>query len=87
MAWGFWNKIKKGMKKAWNFAKDKIIKPTVGIAKKIVPFVAPAIDKIKPGAGSAISTGVDVIDGIINRGDWSKAVDNVDILNKHIRLK
>ena len=47
MAWGFWNKIKKGLKKAFNFTKNKIIKPAVDIAKKVVPFVAPTLDKIK----------------------------------------
>jgi len=85
MAWGFWNKIKKGLKKAFNFTKNKIIKPAVDIANKVVPFVAPTLDKIKPGLGKMINTGVDIADGIFNRGDTQNAMEL--LRSGKIRLK
>ncbi len=85
MAWGFFNKIKKGLKKAFNFAKNKVIKPVVDIAKKVTPIAAPIIDKFKPGLGTIINTGVDVADGVVNRGDPSVIADA--IRSGKIRLK
>lgn len=85
MAWGFFNKIKKGLKKAFNFAKNKVIKPVVDIAKKVAPIAAPIIDKFKPGLGTIINTGVGVADGVVNRGDPSVIADA--IRSGKIRLK
>ena len=51
MAWGIFNKIKRGIKKAFNFVKDKIVKPVVKVAEKVAPVVTPIMDTIIPGSG------------------------------------
>ena len=69
MAWGFWNKIKNGFKKAFNWVKDKIIKPVANVVKgawnKVVKPVAnvvsniPGIEKL-PGPAGAIAKGLKI---------------------------
>ena len=49
MAWGFFKKIRDGIKKAVSWVGNKVIKPVVNIAKKII-----TPDNIK----KAINTGV-----------------------------
>ena len=71
MAWGVWNKIKNGLKKAWDWVHNKIlkpvgrfvsgawtkvVKPVVNIASKI-----PGIDKI-PGPVGVVGKVVKVAD-------------------------
>ena len=53
MAWGLWNKIKKGLKKAVNWVKNKIIKPVKNkivkpVWNKVVKPVTNVIGKV-PG--------------------------------------
>ena len=59
MAWGLFKKIKNAFKKATDWVKDKVIKPVVNTAKKIIesPFTKKAIDtgvKLAPMLGAAI---------------------------------
>ena len=75
MAWGIFNKIKRGIKKAFKFVKDKIVKPVVDvgkkvfkpvvdIGKKVLPIAAPIMDKFKPGLGmvaEGITHGADTL--------------------------
>ena len=48
MVWGIFKKISEGLKKVFNFVKDKVIapvaKPIAGVVKTFVPGVAPVID-------------------------------------------
>ena len=67
MAWGFFNKIKKGLKKAGKWIKDKVVKPVVNTAKTILPVAAPIIDTYIPGASSIANTVVNTADDIMNR--------------------
>ena len=83
-AWGFFNKIKKGLKKAFNFAKDKIVKPIVNVAKKVAPVIAPAIDTIAPGGGAIFNHVVNGTDKALN-GDYSAIADA--LRSGKIRLK
>ena len=85
MAWGFFNKIKKGLKKAWNFAKNKVIKPIVNTAKKVTPFVAPIVDKFIPGAGTIANSVVQGVDSLVNKGDPTAIAEA--IRSGKIRLK
>jgi hypothetical protein len=55
----FFKKIGGGIKKAFNWVKDKIA-PTVG---KILPFVKPIVGMI-PGVGPAISQGIGMAEKI-----------------------
>ena len=76
MAWGLWNKVKKGFKNVWNGVKkaatwvnDKIIKP-------LRPAITAAANAVLPGAGTAIGVASNVIDYANNR-DWGGAVNTV----------
>ena len=73
MAWGFWEKIKNGFKKAFNWVKDKIIKPVANVVKgawsKVVKPVVniagkiPGIEKL-PGKAGLIAKGVKILDKV-----------------------
>lgn len=84
MAWGIFNKIKKGLKKAGKFIKDKIVKPVVDVAKKAAPVVAPALNTILPGSGT-------VFNGVVNNADKVMNGNYEDLVNAlrsgKIRLK
>lgn len=78
MAWGIFNKIKKGFKKIGsvfkkgiNFVNDKIIKP-------FKPIIKTAANAFIPGAGSVIEAASDGLDAI-NKGDssWGDAAAGV----------
>lgn len=92
MAWGFFNKIKRGLKKAFNFAKDKIVapvvnkvvKPVLDVAKKAAPYAAPLVNTFIPGSGAIINSVIDNTDKIVN-GDYSAIADA--LRSGKIRLK
>ena len=72
MAWGLFNKIKKGFKKvgsvfkkAANFVNDKIVKP-------FKPLIKTAVNSFVPGAGAIVDVASDGIDAV-TKGDWSGA--------------
>ena len=78
MAWGIFNKIKKGFKKIGsvfkkgiNFVNDKIIKP-------FKPIIKTAANAFIPGAGTVIEAASDGSDAI-NNGDssWGDAAAGV----------
>ena len=85
MAWGFWNKIKKGFQKMGKFFKKvwdggkKVVK-TVNdvVVKPFKPLITAGLNKIKPGAGNivdAVSSGIDVVTGdggIGGISNWAK---------------
>ena len=57
MAWGLWNKIKQGVKKAGNFAKKAAKFVTDNVIKPFKPIISGALSAYKPQAG-AIADGV-----------------------------
>ena len=72
MAWGLWNKIKQGFKKAGKFIKgaakfvsDKVIKPF----KPVLGAVATAIN---PALGAAVNTGMNVVEKFSDEG-WGSS--------------
>ena len=74
MAWGLFNKIKKGFKKvgsafkkAAGFVNDKIVKP-------FKPLIKSAVNSIIPGAGVAVDIGSAATD-VITKTDWGAAKD------------
>jgi hypothetical protein len=76
MGFGLWQKIKNGFSKViggigkrLNLVKDKILKPVLSVAKPIANVAAPCIDKVLPGAGTAISTGIGIGDALISKAD------------------
>ena len=72
MAWGIFNKIKKGFKKigsvfkkGLNFVNDKIVKP-------FKPIIKTAANAFIPGAGAVVDAVSDGVDAVSN-GDWGSA--------------
>ena len=68
MAWGLWNKIKQGFKKAGSAAKrvadvvtDKVIKP-------FRPFIAGAATVANPAAGAVASKVMDRVERFSDEG-------------------
>ena len=83
-AWGFFNKIKKGLKKAFKFAKDKIAKPVIDVAKKAAPIISPALNSVIPGGGTIFNGVVNGADRVMN-GDYSEIAEA--LRSGKIRLK
>ena len=91
-SWGFFNKIKKGFKKVFNFAKDKIakpvvdkvVKPVLDVAKKAAPYAAPLANTFIPGSGAIINGLIDNTDKVVN-GDYSAIAEA--LRSGKIRLK
>ena len=74
MAWGVFNKIKKGFKKvgsafkkAAGFVNDKIVKP-------FKPIIKTAVNAFVPGAGAVVDLASDGIDAL-SRGSWNDAAN------------
>ena len=61
MAWGLWNKIKQGIRKAGGFVRDKIIKPVVNnVVKPFKPVIQAAANAINPKIGTLVNTGMNM---------------------------
>ena len=67
MGWGFFKKIKNGLTKAFNWVKDKVVKPVINVGKKILgvgvkaaPAIATAIGAAKgnPEIGAMVGSAV-----------------------------
>ncbi len=59
MGWGFWKKLKNGVKKAFNWVKDKIVKPVFNTAKNLLPAIGAAVAPVvgaPPQAGMAVGS-------------------------------
>ena len=74
MAWGLFNKIKKGFKtvgsafkKGVQFVNDKIVKP-------FKPLIKQVVNKFIPGGGKIVDVASDGLDAVSN-GDWKDALD------------
>ena len=54
MGWGIWNKIKQGLSKAWNWVKDKVVKPVVNFGKKVIAPIVGAKGKVMNLSGDVL---------------------------------
>ena len=69
MAWGLWNKIKQGFKKAGNFVKNKVLKPVVDtVIKPFKPIIGGAISAINPAAGAIAGKVMDSVERFSDEG-------------------
>lgn len=75
MAWGLFNKIKKGFKKVGSafkkglsFVNDKIVKP-------FKPLIKTAVNSFVPGAGAIVDVASDGIDAV-TKGNWKDAAQS-----------
>ena len=89
MALGIFKKIKDdfkkvigGIKKGVQWLGNNVLKP---IAKPIVNAVAPVLDQIKPGVGTALQTGVNTLTNLTT-GNGRQAVKDF-VNNPKIRLR
>ena len=74
MAWGLWNKIKNGFKKAAGWVKDKVIKPVVNtVVKPFKPIISGVATAINPAVGAAVTTGMNIAEKISDEGFGSVA--------------
>ena len=69
MAWGLWNKIKNGFKKAAGWVKDKVIKPVVdNVIKPFKPAITAAVSAFNPAAGAIASKVMDTTERVSDEG-------------------
>ena len=74
MAWGLWNKIKNGFKKAAGWVKDKVIKPVVNtVIKPFKPVIQGVVSSINPTAGAIAGKVMDVAEKVSDEGFGSVA--------------
>ena len=67
MAWGLWNKIKQGIRKAGSFIKDRVLKPVVNtVVKPFKPVISAAANAINPKIGSIVDTGMNMAEKWVN---------------------
>ena len=61
MAWGLWNKIKQGIRKAGSFIKDRVLKPVVNtVVKPFKPIISTVANAVNPKVGALVNTGMNV---------------------------
>ena len=66
MAPGWWNKLKKGIKKAVGWVKDKVVKPVV---RAVAPVLKPlAKTGVKTLANTFVPGSGNYLDGVIDKG-------------------
>ena len=61
MAWGLWNKIKSGLKKAGKWIKTAAKTVTDKVIKPFKPFISGAAGAINPVLGRVVDKGMDAI--------------------------
>ena len=81
MAWGVFNKIKRGFKKVGSafkkglqFTNDKIVKPFKPILKTVA-------NSFIPGAGAIVEAASDGIDAVVS-DDWGKAGESATSISE-----
>ena len=83
MAWGLWNKIKQGIKKAGRWVKDKILKPVVNnVIKPFKPVISTVATAINPKVGALVSKGMDVAE---RWSDDGARVDKEQLANNGVK--
>ena len=85
MAWGIFKKIKDGFKKVIGGIKKGAQWLGKNVLKPIVNAVAPVIDQIKPGVGTALQTGVNALTNLTT-GNGRRAIKDF-VNNPKIRLR
>lgn len=76
MAWGLWNKIKKGFKKVGSAFKKGLQWVNNKIVKPFKPAIVSALNAYKPGAGAIVEAGSAAADMVTN-GDVRGAVNGI----------
>ena len=79
MAWGFFNKIKNGLKKAFNFGKKAVNFVQDKVLKPFKPAITTAVKTFVPGSAPFVDKTMDVIDKVNNFSNsgalgWGKSI-------------
>jgi hypothetical protein len=80
----FFKKIGGGIKKAFNWVKDKI----APVVQKVLPFVKPIVNMI-PGVGPAIGQGINMVEKIAPLADKfvnGSGKDRMDVVKQGIGM-
>ena len=81
MAWGLWNKIKQGFKKAGKVVKKAANVLTNKVIKPFKPVISAAANAFNPALGKIVDKGMDSVerwsDGgeLVTKADTGKALD------------
>ena len=68
MAWGLWNKIKQGFKKAGTVIKKAADVITDKVIKPFKPIISGAIGAINPAAGAVAHRAMDAVERFSDEG-------------------
>ena len=68
MAWGLWNKIKQGFKKAGTVIKKAADVITNKVIKPFKPLIAGAASAINPAVGAAVTAGMNAVERFSDEG-------------------
>ena len=68
MAWGIFQKIGQGLKKAFNWVNDKVVKPVANFLKPVIKPVASVVETLIPGSKPIVDVVSDGIEHIANSG-------------------
>ena len=68
MAWGLWNKIKNGFKKAGKVIRNVARTITDKVIKPFKPMISGVANAINPALGAAINTGMDAVERFSDEG-------------------
>ena len=68
MAWGLWNKIKQGIRKAGNFLKKGVQFVADKVVKPFKPIISTAANIINPAFGKAVDKGMNIIEKVSDGG-------------------
>ena len=69
MAWGLWNKIKQGLKKAGSFVKTAARTITDKVIKPFKPIITAAATAFSPAAGAIANRAMDAVERFSDGGE------------------
>lgn len=75
MAWGLWNKIKNGFKKAGKVIKSAAKTVTEKVIKPFKPVISSVASAINPALGAAVNKGMTAVEKFSDEG-WGNTVEN-----------
>ena len=75
MAWGLWNKIKNGFRKAGKVVRNVARTITDKVIKPFKPIISTAATAFNPKVGAAVTAGMNAVEKFSDEG-WGNTVKN-----------
>ena len=85
MAWGLWNKIKNGFKKAGKVIRKVAKTVTDKVIKPFKPMISGVASAINPALGAAVNTGMDAVERFSDEGWGPVGNDGRYSGGKHVK--